>query len=164
MIYYIYRHIAPDGKSYIGKTKDPSKRYQNGNGYKKCPKFWKAINKFGWENIQHEILAITKNDCEARKLEKLMIKEYDTINNGYNACNDITIKRYVPKGYYKIYGQYDLEGNLIKKYVGNDELRRNRYSPERINWCANGKTKTAHGYKWKIEGKCKKTSYVTKSY
>ena len=69
--------------------------------------------------------------------------------------------------YYKIYGQYDLNENLIKKYVGNNELRRNNYSPERVNWCARGKTKTAHGCKWKIEGKCKKSHMllkVTESY
>lgn len=164
MTYYIYRHIAPDGKSYIGKTKDPNKRYQKGKGYRQCPKFWKAIQEFGWENIKHEILAITDDDCEARRLEKKMIKKYDTINNGYDSNNDIVGRKYIPKGYYKIYGQYDLKGNLIKKYVGNNELRRNNYSPERVNWCARGKTKTAHGYKWKIEGKCEKVSCVTKCY
>lgn len=164
MTYYIYRHIAPNGKSYIGKTKDPSKRYKKGNGYRKCPKFWEAIKKFGWENMQHEILATTNDDREARGLEKRMIKKYDTVNNGYNSCNGIIGRKYTPRGYYTIYGQYDIDGNLIKKYVGNNELRRNRYSPERVNWCAKGKAKTAYGCKWKIEGKCEKSTYVTKSY
>ena len=164
MTYYIYRHIVPNGKSYIGKTKNTKNRYQNGKGYRQCTKFWKAINEFGWENIKHEILATTEDECIARKLEKEFIKKYDAIKNGYNSCNDITIKRYIPRGDYTIYGQYDLNGNLIKKYIGNQELQKNGYLAARIRWCINGKIKTAYGFKWKVEGKCKKTLSDTVSY
>lgn len=42
-MYYIYRHIVPDGLSYIGKTSNLKKRFRNGLGYKECTKFYKAI-------------------------------------------------------------------------------------------------------------------------
>lgn len=56
----IYRHIAPDGRSYIGRT---SRRYYDRVTHSPCisyegsPKFSKAIEEFGWENFTHEILA-----------------------------------------------------------------------------------------------------------
>lgn len=166
-MYYIYRHIIPDGKSYIGKTKNIKTRYKKGKGYEGCPKFWKAINYFGWDNIKHEIITTTEDECKARKLEKEFIKEYDSIKNGYNTYNDITIKRYIPRGYYKIYVQYNLDGKFIRKYVGNKELWKNGYIAERVKRCANGKIKTAYGYKWKIEGECLKTDatlYLTEQH
>ena len=75
-MYYIYRHILPNGKSYIGKTLDPKARYQNGRGYRKCPKFNDAIKEYGWNNIKHEILFTTEDECEARRLEKEMIEMF----------------------------------------------------------------------------------------
>lgn len=48
--YTIYRHITPSGKSYVGITrmKYLSQRFKkNGIGYKSCPLFYKAIQKYG---------------------------------------------------------------------------------------------------------------------
>ena len=54
----IYRHIAPDGKSYIGQTiQSVDDRWDDGFGYLKTKtKFAKAIIKFGWDAFRHEIL------------------------------------------------------------------------------------------------------------
>lgn len=55
--YCIYRHTSPSGKVYIGITsKNPNIRWQNGTGYVKCTLFHKAILKYGWDAIKHEIL------------------------------------------------------------------------------------------------------------
>ena len=85
--YLIYKHIVPNGKVYIGITRqDVEKRWQNGNGYITQKKFWNAIQKYGWENITHEILETGLTEKEACEKEILYIKEYDSINSkfGYN--------------------------------------------------------------------------------
>lgn len=55
--YCVYMHTFPNGKVYIGQTKqNPKYRFKNGNGYKGCTYVYSAIKKYGWENIKHEIL------------------------------------------------------------------------------------------------------------
>ena len=57
--YTVYKHISPNGKQYVGITKqDVVKRWANGEGYKNCTYFYNAIQKYGWENFQHIILSI----------------------------------------------------------------------------------------------------------
>lgn len=76
-----------DGKKYIGKTcQKPEYRWNNGEGYKGSPHFYRAILKYGWENFAHEILAEGLSADEACTMEKLLIQQYDTTNEqkGYN--------------------------------------------------------------------------------
>lgn len=55
--YTVYMHISPNNKKYIGVTKNkPEKRWGYGNNYKSSPMFYKAIKKYGWNNIEHKIL------------------------------------------------------------------------------------------------------------
>ena len=57
MAYSVYKHTSPNGKVYIGITsRKPEQRWSNGYGYVKNKHFTHAINKYGWENIKHEIL------------------------------------------------------------------------------------------------------------
>lgn len=82
--YYVYMHYFPDKKAYIGLTRQkPEDRWSNGSGYKKQP-VYSAIEKFGWENIEHIILQKNLTFNEAQELEKYYINKYDSINNGYN--------------------------------------------------------------------------------
>lgn len=83
--YTVYQHIFPNGKSYIGITcQSLDKRFENGKGYKQCPKMAKAIEKYGWANIIHKTIAKGLTKQEAENLEIAMIIRYDTIRNGYN--------------------------------------------------------------------------------
>lgn len=93
--YKVYRHISPSGKMYIGITRqDIKKRWANGRGYKDCPAFRKAIQKYGWDNIKHEILLenLTKEEAEQKEIEliakyKSNQKQYGyNIENGGNCC------------------------------------------------------------------------------
>lgn len=56
--YVIYLHKNKiNGKCYIGQTcQDPNNRWMNGQGYKDQPYFYRAIQKYGWDNFDHIIL------------------------------------------------------------------------------------------------------------
>ncbi len=87
--YTIYRHITPSGKSYVGITrmKYLSQRFKkNGIGYKSCPLFYKAIQKYGWDNIKHEILEQNVTEDKIDEREKYWISYYQSNNRtfGYN--------------------------------------------------------------------------------
>lgn len=83
----VYRHILPNKKMYIGITgQRPKKRWQNGNGYITSDYFYRAIQKYGWGNIKHEILYENLSKEEACKKEIELILKYKTTDrkNGYN--------------------------------------------------------------------------------
>ena len=88
MAYIVYKHTSPSGKVYIGLTGRTTKERwgNNGIGYKACPYFWRAIQKYGWDNIEHEILYEDLTQEEACELEIKTIAEYDSTNpeKGYN--------------------------------------------------------------------------------
>ena len=75
----VYRHITPNGKSYIGITsrENLNQRWSNGRGYKDTP-FGEAIEKYKWENIKHEILDTNLTEDEAKRLEREYIEKYRT--------------------------------------------------------------------------------------
>lgn len=92
--YCIYKHENKINKKiYIGMTKynDPSKRWgNNGKRYKySCIYFWRAIEKYGWNNFTHEILYSNLSFKEACEYEKKLIEQYRSNEKefGYNLAN-----------------------------------------------------------------------------
>jgi hypothetical protein len=86
-MFTIYKHTTPSGKVYIGQTKQKLwERFGGGYGYHGQDYFWKAIQKHGWQNITHEVLAQCYTQEEADKLEAMYIEEYNSTNRefGYN--------------------------------------------------------------------------------
>ena len=98
--YCVYAHINKiNGKIYIGQTKhgdNPNKRWENGKAYKTSPHFGLAIQKWGWDNFEHEVIANNLTKDEADKFERLLIKKLETTSRdkGYN--NDSGGKNGVP--------------------------------------------------------------------
>lgn len=87
MAFCVYKHTSPSGKVYIGITSQKIEyRWNSGKGYTKNPYFSKAINKYGWDNISHEILFDGLTEQDAKRKEAELIKEYksNNINYGYN--------------------------------------------------------------------------------
>lgn len=85
--YKVYKHTCPNGKVYIGITcQNPLTRWAGGFGYQTQTYFWRAIVKYGWVNIKHEILYEGLSEKEAKEIEIRLIKEYNSqdINCGYN--------------------------------------------------------------------------------
>lgn len=90
MSYKIYLHNNKiNNKKYIGITSNScSVRWgNNGKNYSNQPKFWKAIQKYGWDNFEHIILDEVENKEEALKLESDLIKKYNSIEKGYNVSS-----------------------------------------------------------------------------
>ncbi len=93
--YKVYYHKVPSeisgysyDKYYIGIScrKNLVDRWgKNGNGYKN-QYFYKAIKKYGWENIEHKILLENLNAETAKNLEVLLINELHSgiKDKGYN--------------------------------------------------------------------------------
>lgn len=77
----VYEHLFPNGKRYIGITsKKPTARWENGSGYDKNHQsvMYNAIQKYGWDNIQHNILYDNLTEQEAKQKEKELIQYYHT--------------------------------------------------------------------------------------
>lgn len=74
----VYKHTVPNGRIYIGVTcRDPQLRWQhNGSGYRKQTEFFADIQKYGWDNIKHEILFQSRDESEAYAKEEEYIREY----------------------------------------------------------------------------------------
>ena len=87
--YIVYKHTAPNGKVYIGITKQEIKeRWKNGNGYKGAF-FYNAIKKYGWDNITHEVLfeGLTKEQAEQKEIELITLYKSNQREYGYNIAN-----------------------------------------------------------------------------
>ena len=103
--YKVYVHIFPNGKKYYGYTSknNINERFgKNGCGYKTQPLMWNAIQKYGWDNIEHKVIKEFDNQTDALNYETMMIIENNTSNcyHGYNiieSSNDLFYTRDNPK-------------------------------------------------------------------
>lgn len=91
--YILYEHVNKEnGKKYIGITNNPLIRWRNkGIGYKpykgNTSKFWNAIEKYGWDNFEHNILLDGLTFKEACDKEKEEISKYDIRKELYNIAH-----------------------------------------------------------------------------
>lgn len=173
-LYYIYKLTDPEGKVYIGSTmQKPKERWDGGSGYIGQP-FYLIVKKFGWNNIQKEILEIVygKENADLREREYISFYKSTNRNFGHNVENGgsvgkvlaketkekirKTLKRkgIVPpsrKGAIsekrKPVFQYDLFGNLIAEYSSQLEASiAMGVHVMSVSDAVNGKTKTCKGY------------------
>lgn len=85
--FVVYKHTAPNGKVYIGLTKQkPETRWANGKGYRNNDHFSNAIDKYGWDSFSHEVLKEGLTLEEACEEESRLIKKYCSYDRmfGYN--------------------------------------------------------------------------------
>lgn len=87
--YCVYMHVnLINGKKYIGITcQRPEDRWgNNGKRYHDSPYFFKAIQKYGWNNFEHIILYHSLTQDEASQKEKELIAFYHANEEkyGYN--------------------------------------------------------------------------------
>ena len=88
VVYSVYKHTTPDELVYIGATvQKPKARWGvNGSNYKTNTRFYQAIQKYGWDNIKHEVVFETDNREDACIKEKELIKLFNSADErfGYN--------------------------------------------------------------------------------
>ena len=90
-MYTVYQHKNKiNGKIYIGITmQKPEQRWRHGEGYKSSPHFYAAIQKYGWDNFEHNILFQNLTKEEACAKEQELIAKYNSMdrNFGYNSTS-----------------------------------------------------------------------------
>lgn len=91
-MYTVYQHKNKiNGKIYIGITmQKPEIRWgNNGNNYKSSPHFYAAIQKYGWDNFEHNILFTNLTKEEACLKEQELIQYFNSMNRdfGYNSTS-----------------------------------------------------------------------------
>lgn len=86
--YCVYIHTnKTNGKMYVGQTSQkPEYRWDNGKRYCHNQYFYRAIQKYGWDGFDHDVIASGLTKDEADHFEELLIKELNTTSrdNGYN--------------------------------------------------------------------------------
>lgn len=85
--YFVYVHTTPSKKHYVGITcQPPVKRWGHGKNYKNNEHFYNAIQKYGWDNISHEVVAEGLSKEDASLLEMALIEKYNSHDPrfGYN--------------------------------------------------------------------------------
>lgn len=88
MSYTVYEHVAPNGKRYIGITRQrPEDRWRGGSGYSSQTLFYRAIKKYGWGSFTHNIVASGLSQEDAERMEIALIDKHRSNESsyGYNA-------------------------------------------------------------------------------
>lgn len=87
MNYTLYKHIFPNGKTYVGITRgEPKKRWAYGHGYRTQQLMFRAITKYGWNNVAHEVIAtgLTEREAKSREIELISECKSNDYKYGYN--------------------------------------------------------------------------------
>jgi group I intron endonuclease len=83
----IYKISSPKGKVYIGRTCNFNGRMaehkHNALTKKSKNSLYKAIRKYGWDNMIKEVICEVES-TKAQKLEEELIKAHDSVKKGYN--------------------------------------------------------------------------------
>ena len=158
--YCVYAHVnKTNGKMYIGITCRLEHRWSaNGYYYQPSTKFYRAIQKYGWDNFDHIVLIDGISESMAYIYEEQLIVKYDTQNNGYNILPGGQCGGKIGK---KVY-QYDLSGNFIREWenalVASIETGANHQS---LCKCARNdrSQQSSGGYQWRYYKKDKISPY-----
>lgn len=87
----VYIHTnKTNRKRYIGITsQQPQNRWLEGYGYSRRLKFGRAIEKYGWDGFDHEVIYSHISESEAKSIEQELIGKLNTQDDryGYNMTN-----------------------------------------------------------------------------
>ena len=154
-LYCVYMHRNKiNDKKYIGITcRKPEHRWgKDGHSYK-GQVFKKAIEKYGWNNLDHVILFNELSAEDAYKKEQELIKLYKSNQKefGYNlsAGGEHGSTGYLNNSMSIVVYQYDLDGNFIAEYPSLSEAERvTGISNSSISSCCKGKQMYTVNFQW----------------
>lgn len=173
--YCVYVHTnKANGKRYVGITSQkPQNRWRDGKGYLQNPHFKSAIEKYGWNSFEHDILITGLTKEQANRWEQALIAQWDSTNpdkgynvglggEGTNSVSDKTrekmrvrnLKWYAnhPEAKERRWhgvAQYDRSGNLICLYDSIKEAEQvTAVCYSSIVRCCNGRAYSAGGFRW----------------
>lgn len=157
-MYYIYKATNKiNNKVYIGQTLDFKRRKaeheSSKNGiHAKCV-FHRAIQKYGKENFDWEIIDTCKTIDEALFLESMYISQYNSCtfmdnSNGYNILYTQDGKKSFVHNSQKVIA-YDLDGKFVGVFNSMEEAGRElNCQGTNIRKCLLGERKSAGGYQF----------------
>lgn len=176
--YSVYVHTnKANGKMYVGQTcQKPERRWAKGEGYKFCTHFYNAIQKYGWDNFEHEVIASNLTLEEANNFEELLIKKLNTLDSAFgynlrpggrnssfseehkNKLSEAAKKRAANGGLDKVHknnckkvAQYSKDEVLIKVFDSLQQAEKETgIKYQGISRCCRGGCKTAGKYIWRF--------------
>ena len=87
--FYVYVHVCPNGKRYVGCTVKIKPEYRwgrNGNSYQYNKCFYFDILKYGWDNIAHEVFEVdSKEEMYRKEIELISFYHTNDPEYGYNS-------------------------------------------------------------------------------
>lgn len=111
--YTVYKHVNKiNGKVYVGLTNNVKRRWRNsGYFYKGSPYFKHAIDKYGWDNFEHEILFehLTEEEAKQKETEMVLYYRSNEPEYGYNLTNG---------------GDLNVPNEEIRKQISNTQRKR----------------------------------------
>lgn len=119
--YKVYVHIFPNGKRYVGITcQKLNRRWRKGRSYSSNIRMTNAINKYGWDDIEHVVLYSGISAEEAEQTERRLIAEWNLMDEkyGYNYAEG---------------GSHPNHSEKTKEKIGRKSLGR-RHSEEFKAW------------------------------
>lgn len=139
--YCIYKYTNKVNENiYIGQTCKTleDRAGKNGYGYKKCTLFWRAIQKYGWDNFSSEILLsnLTQEEANAKEIEFISYYNSANKNYGYNltlggdgvipneeTCEKISdsLKKFYQNPLHKKFGE---NNSMYGKHLSEDARRK----------------------------------------
>lgn len=155
-VYYHRNRIS--NKYYVGITNNTRSRWSwQGHQYQKSPHFWKAIQKYGWDNFDHVVLLAELDHEQAKMIQIFLIAKFDLRNpdKGYNISkggesgNGLEGEAHpMSKAVY----QYSWDGDFIKEWETiRAAAKALHIKGSKIGEAAGEKRKQAHGYQWSFE-------------
>lgn len=122
--------------------------------------FHRAIEEFGFDNFEWEVIDKTDSKEESHRLEKLYIDKYDSYNHGYNMTEGgMSWSRWNKHAIVCL----DLEGNYIKTYESAAEAERlDGFNNTSVLLCCKGELRSCGKHQFMFEDDYQK--YGSKKY
>lgn len=145
-VYCVYKHTCPNNKVYVGITSNLNQRFRH-RDYRNNKHFYDAIQKYGWDNIKHEILYtdLTKEEAEVKEIELIAKYKSNDPKFGYN------IRTGGSRGGIKI-KQFDKNGRLLNLFDSiKDASKITGICSSAICQVCKQNRQSAGGYIWRYE-------------